>query len=585
VAACTSGPARSEPDAPPVTATAPVPSGADGVGGGTLRIALTVDPASIDPRFVADDEGDLVVGALFEPLVRLDDLYTVVPGAAERWEVLDGGQRFVFHLREAAFHDGTPVTAADFERSFTRLLDGTAEPPSYLGHLLEPVVGAAEVQARGGAVEGLRALDERTLEVRLAAPRPGFLRTLADPSLVPVPESADRDPEAFAARPVGNGPFAMSEPREPGQFLRLTRNPDHHRRPSLDEVVLLVYPDDSTRDAQWEDLLEGQLHVAEVPTGRVDEARERFGASIDGYRGPGVLDGTLSTVYLYGFDVDQPPFDDVRVRRALSLAVDRTALAEEVLAGTRVPAVGLVPPPVPGAQPRACAVCRHDPDAARALWEEVVAEYAPGSAATDETTDETTEDPDEEPDGEATEEPGDGTDAAPDAPADAPPEDLARITLTHNRGRTHSAIAERMAADIEATLGITVDLQALDLSTVVERIREGRAGMFRIGWDSNQPDPGAYLVPLFHGAEAGRDNLTGYGDDQVDALLDAAQASGDAAEARQAWRDAERLILDDLPAMPLLWYRQSRVVAPDVAGLRWDAFGRVDLARVRLADD
>ncbi|MFA9428812.1 ABC transporter substrate-binding protein [Egicoccus sp. AB-alg2] len=617
VAACTGRPATGPAQAPsPATAPAP-PAAASGVGG-TLRIALTVDPASIDPRFVADDEGDLVVGALFDPLVRLDDALAVVPAAAERWEVDEDGRRFVFHLREARFHDGTPVTAQDFERSFTRLLDGTARPPSYLGHLLEPVVGADQVQQQGGAVPGLRAVDESTLEIRLSSPQPGFLRTLADPSLVPLPEVADRDPDGFAARPVGNGPFAMTEPREPGQFLRLTRNADHHRPPLLDEVVLSVYPDDTTRDAQWDDLLEGQLHVAEVPTDRLDEARETFGASPDGYSGPGLLDGITATTYLYGFDVDQPPFDDLRVRRALSLAIDRTELANEVLAGARVPAFGIVPPPVPGSQARACGDCRHDPDEARALWAEVVAERSPGSPPADEAADAAT---DEAADGpsEGSEAPEDGagdaqsgTDAEPrpagdgtagaaaddaagevadDAAASAQdeepplPEDLARITLTHNRGRTHSAIAERMAADIEATLGIAVDLQALDLPAFVERVRDGEAGLFRVGWDTNEPDPGAYLVPLFHGAETGRDNLTGYRDGEVDTLLEEARAEADPAAARALWREAEQRILDDLPVMPLLWYRQSRAVAPEVEGLRWDAFGRVDLARVGLASD
>ena len=141
-------------DPTPVAAPTADPGVAPDGRGGTLRSGLDLDPASIDPRFVADAEGELVVGALFEPLVVLDERDEPVPGAAQRFEVLDDGRRFVFHLRRATFHDGTPVTAEDFVRTFTRLLDGTATPPSYLGYLLEDVAGATEALVHGGPVGG-----------------------------------------------------------------------------------------------------------------------------------------------------------------------------------------------------------------------------------------------------------------------------------------------------------------------------------------------------------------------------------------------------------------------------------------------
>jgi oligopeptide transport system substrate-binding protein len=513
-----------------VTAT-PTP---DPTGGGTLRIGLGTDPASIDPRFVVDEEGELVVGALFDPLVAFDDRFQVVPAAADRWEVDEEGREFTFELREdATFHDGTPVTAADFVRTFQRIADGTAEPPSFLAYLLEPVEGSAAAAADGAELTGVEAVGDTTLVVRLSAPMPGFLRTLAHPSLVPLPPAADDDLEAFAATPIGNGAFAMAGAREPDAFIRLARFDDHPRPAELDEVVLQIYADDPARERQWEDLLDGQLQVADVAPERLDEARERYGSSSDGYRGPGVLDGVTSTVYLYGFDTTQPPFDDPRVRRAISLSIDREALADEVMQGTRVAATSLVPPSIPGAQADACDHCRHDPEAARAELEELEVE-------------------------------------------------LTDLRLTHNRGRTHTTIAEAMATDLEAALDVQVELQGRDLQPFVLGVRRGEYPLFRLGWESDDPDPSAYLTPLFHSDQIGRDNLTRYADEEVDALLDEARASADAASARAALAEAERRILEDAPVVPLLWYRHTKVVVPEVQGLRWTALGRVDLTRVTL---
>jgi oligopeptide transport system substrate-binding protein len=434
------------------------------------------------------------------------------------------------------------VTADDFVRTFARIADGTASPPSFLAYLLEPIEGAAAA-AEGGELTGVEATGPSTLEIRLSSPMPGFLRTLANPSLVPLPPAADEDPEAFAQQPIGNGPFAMAGPREPDAFLRLSRFADHHAPARLDEVLLQVYADDPSREQQWEDFVDGQLQVADVPPGQLEDARETYGASRDGYSGPGVLDGITSTVYLYGFDTTRPPFDDPRVRRAISLAIDRDALAEDVMQGTRVAATAIVPPSIPGSQAGACEHCRHDPDAALEEFDAARADLA---------------------------EPEEGQDAIA----------LESLQLTHNRGRTHTAIAEAMASDLEDALGIEVVLRAQDLQPFVQGVRRGEASLFRLGWETGEPDPGAYLYPLFHSSQVGLDNLTRYSDPEVDELLDEARAAPRDRAARLAYAEAERRILDAAPVVPLLWYRHTKAVSPEVRDLRWSPLGRVDLSRV-----
>lgn len=538
VGACTtapSPPSGEEALQEPSIAPQPRETSGDARAGGTLRVGVAQEPGSIDPRFVVDPDAERIVGQLFDPLVRLDENGRVVPAAAESWEVLDGGSRLRFHLRAATFHDGEPVTAGAFQRSFDRIADGTASPRSFLSYLLEPIVGSDAAGTSGVPLSGVEVEDDRTLVLSLADPMPGYLVTLAHPTLVPLPEVAYADPQGFAEQPVGNGPFAMNEPREPGSFLRLTSYADHHAPPLLDEVLVQIYVDDPGRQQQWNDLGSGLLQVGEILPEQRSEAVASFGVSSDGYRGPGLLTGASATTYLYGFDTTTAPYDDPQVRRALSLAIDRDRLADDVMQGTRLAADSLVPPPIPGSQEAACGHCRHDPEEARSLL----------------------------------------------AAAEA---DVTSVTLTHVRGASHAAIAQSMAADIEAALGISVVLQARDLEPFVQAVRAGEVPLFWLGWEASEPDPGSYLFPLFHSSQIGRDNVSAYRDDDVDRLLEAARSAPTAAIATPFYQGAERRILEDAPVLPLLWHRHAVLVTRDVRDLYWSPLGRVDLSVVWLAD-
>lgn len=615
LAACTAGPApAAEPSLQPTLQDEPDEvSDPDGGPrrGGTLRVGLIVDPVSIDPRFVVDDEGELLVDALFDPLVRTDDDGAVVPAAALRWDIEDEGAAFVFELREARFHDGSPVTARDFKRTFDRIADADAEPPSFLAYLLADVVGIEESQSEGGPLTGVIVEDARTLRIELTEPQPAFLHTLSDPSLVPTPPAADEDPEAYGREPIGNGAFAMAGPREPGAFLRLVRFEDHHDPALLDEVLFTLYDANDGGAEQWQDLLDGQLQLAQLSPSRREEAIELFGRSRDGYTGPGVLDGVRSPVYLYGFDTTRAPFDDPRLRRAISLAIDRERLATEATEGTRQPATSLVPPGIPGSQSRACDACIHDPEAARGLLDEVVRDLVAAQAAdaAEPGADGEAGDSDGEADGGDTgavgpdSEPGvdgsgaDGRDSdgdlaeagddeadgdAVDEPLPPAAEVIGPVTLTHNRGTFHGAIAEQVTEDIATTLGLEVSFQSQELAPFIQAVRRGDISVFRLGWDVGEPTPQAYLYPMFHSSQVGLDNLTRFADEEVDALLDQARTSADERERIVLLRQAERRVLETLPAIPLLWYRHDVVVRPEVQDLVYTPLGRLRLAETWL---
>ena len=567
LAACTSAPpvpqASPTPDVarPTPTSTSPTDAGR----GGTLRYALGSNPASIDPRFLADEEGATVADALFDSLVAIgDDLEEVVPAAAVSWDVGDDGRTYTFQLRPGAtFHDGRPVRAGDFVRAFRRIVDRDASPTSFLHYQLAPVVGYDEAVTDGTPLRGVRALDDHTLEVRLDRPSAEFLQVLAHPSLAPIPPDADASPDDFAQRPVGNGPFAMAEAWQPNQFIRVARFEEHHTPPRLDEVVFQIFANDPSRQQQYDDFERGQLDVAEVPPAVLDEAVEAYGRSVDGRSGPGVLQGLTGALYAFGFNTELPPFDDPAARRAVSMLIDRDRIVEQILLGARVTADTLVPPSIPGGASGRCDHCTYDPDAARA---ELGLAPAAGSTAPDPPT------PTVSPSGTATVEPT-ATDPVPEDPPaafDTP------IEIVVNEGSTNERIAARVAADIESALGVEVTTRTAAPADFVGQLRAGEVQVFRLGWQADYPSPGAVLQPLFHSDGVGQDNLTRFRDDQVDALLDQARTARDPTQRQELYAQAEQRILALAPVAPVYFYRQNRVVADGVVDLHISPLGDVD---------
>lgn len=533
---------------PPVLAT-PTPPTASGVAtprvtptidpdaprrGGALRIALGADPSSLDPRHVTDDGGLMVVDALFDSLVALDASLTPQPSLATSWTVADDQRTWTFSLDPTAtFHDGTPVTSADVIRAWQSIADGTGPRTSWVAASLGSVVGYAETHRDGVALAGLEAPDEHTLVVHLSRPEAELLELVAHPSMAPIPPAALEEGGSWRDNPVGNGPFRMAEAWAHNQFVRLSRADDDAL---LDEVLFRIYADDPGQVQQYQDFTSGQLHMAEVPSGQHRRTVEQFGRGDRGLIGPGVLDGPRAAVYLYGFDTSRPPFDDPAVRRAVALLIDRAAIADEVFLGTRAAATSLVPPGIPGAQPGACDVCHYDPDRGGTALQALL----------------------------------------------PPIEEREPIVLLHNSGDAHALVARRIAAALTA-VGMQVEVREADLVAFVTAVREGEANLFRAGLTVDHLAGSAILRPLFHSEAAGVTNLSGYHSQAVDALLDEARMTPDRESREDLYRAAEALILEDLPMIPIVTFRQDVVVAAVVRGFTLDASGRVDLAAVWLS--
>lgn len=509
----------------------------------TVRVGLGRDPLSIDPRHLADDEGEFVVRAIFDGLVDLAPDGTVVPAAAAGWEVEADGLTYRFRLRPSTFHDGEEVTAQHHADALLAVFDPD-RPPVLRDDLLRTLRGAnvatsergpdgTMVVVRGrpddvlsaGGIEVIAALE---LVVRLERPDPLLLHQLADPALVPLPRVAAVDPERFALEPIGNGPFRMLGPREPGAFIRLAADAGHPRAPRVDGLVLQVYGSDVDRMQRWEDLLAGRLQITAIPHDRRGEARQRFGTPAAGRRGSGLHESEVASLYAYGFAIDVPPFDDVRLRRAISAAIDRFALAAEVAAAGVEPASAILPPSLGGEPVGACPHCVHDPDLARELFAEWMQERPEG--------------------------------------ADSPP-----IVLTYPRGPGHVAVAEHIASDLEVVLGVAVRLQARDLVSLVRGVSAGESPFFRYGIRASLGGDAAVssmLDPAFR--PGARENWVRWSVPETDGALDLLRGTRDLAVARSI----EASILDQAAVVPLLWTRHDLVVHPDVAGFQLDPTGR-----------
>jgi len=310
-------------------------------GKDTLVINNAAEVQSLDPGLARGVPEFRVLIGLFEGLTAYEPgTLRPRPGVAERWEVSPDGRIYIFHLRDCSWSDGRPVTAHDFVQSWRRVLDPCT--PTDYAHQLFYLRGAEEFNAGRNpdpSSVGVRARDDRTLEVELRYPCPWFLELCAFFTYYPVREDVIRRHGNDWTRPenmVVNGPFLLKE-RKVRESLTLERNPRYWdaARVLQPRIRFLAVENRSTA---WNLYKEGACDfVTTLPLDQIEEIRKRAD-----YRG-----GPYLGVYFYSFNVTAGPLRDARVRRALSLAVDREILVERILRQGQRPAYHLVPPAWP----------------------------------------------------------------------------------------------------------------------------------------------------------------------------------------------------------------------------------------------
>jgi peptide/nickel transport system substrate-binding protein/oligopeptide transport system substrate-binding protein len=484
-----------------LAAAAPAPGPRSG---GTLRMALSADPPTLDPALATDLTSAAVVRQIFDTLVELDERLTPGPGLAQRWTVSADRRLYTFVLRrDVRFHNGRRLEAADVKYAWERSARGKRP------WVFDKISGAREfIEGRAREIDGLRVLDAATLEVRLAAPFAPFIYLAAYDAAAVVPrEEVERLGAGFATSPVGTGAFRLARWRRDDELV-LERFPDHFRGPAyLDAIAFRILPEDLTRLNEYRS---GQLDVTGVPASycRVVEADPRL-------RGELVTWPTLGTQGLR-FNVERAPWTDARARQAVAHAIDASLVVKTVQYGCAVPARGILPPAVPGA-PASEARLAYDPARARRLLAEA------------------------------------GLAGGPTRP---------RLTFHYNTGTANQRLAELLQASLRE-VDVDLDLRRLDWAAYLTLVDEGRAGFYRQAWIADYPDPENFLTVLFHSRNAGvAGNTSRYRNPTVDRWLDEADAMAAGPERDGRYAEAERRIVDDAVFVPL-YHLTSRALIRD----------------------
>ncbi|MCC7519541.1 MAG: peptide ABC transporter substrate-binding protein [Verrucomicrobiae bacterium] len=506
-----------------------------GCGPAARRADLVVlngaEPESLDPAIITGQPEGRIVQSLFEGLAARDPDGRVVPGVAERWEVSADGRCYLFHLRaDARWSNGDPVTARDFAASWRRTL--APETASEYAYQLFYVRGAEGFNAgreKDFSKVGVRARDERTLEVELEDPTPFFLDLCAFPTLMPVHlASVERfgDDWIKPGRLVSNGAFLLEDWRV-NHRVRLMKNPHYWDRANVALETVDILPTSQANTAfnlYWSGEADLILDRGLIPSMLLNAVRKRR----DFHSAP-----FLGTAF-YRFNVTRKPFSDVRVRKAFALVVDKRRLVEKVTRAGELIADSLVPPGLAGyASPKGLG---YDPAAARALLAEA---GFPGGKG------------------------------------------FPEVALLYNRSEQHEAVATEVQDMLAKELGIRIELLQQEWKVYLNSMSALDYDFCRASWVGDYADPNTFLDMFVTG---GGNNRTGWSNTAYDALLRAAAKERDPSARMRIFQRAETLLCrDEVPILPLHYYVGVQFYDPDrVTGFRANVLDEHPLKYVRL---
>lgn len=498
-----------------------------------MTFNLAADPKTLDPALnQAVDSGIVLVNA-FEGLYKLDKEDKAIPGVAEKCDISADGTVYTFHLqKDLKWSNGDVIKASDFEYAWKRVMN--PETAAEYAYQMNYIKGAEDYNKGKIAADkvGVKATDDNTLEVTLAAPCSYFLQLTSFPCYFPVDQKVvegNKDWANSATTYVSNGPFKMTDYKIKDQLV-LEKNENYYAKDSvkLDKLNVKFVTEDTSA---WASYKSGQFDIVyNVPKSEVQGA---------------IKDGSAKVVNLlsnYYYSVNVSPkakevdpnaekaLSDVRVRKALNLALDRQSLVDNVTKGGQTPAHSFVPVGIKGADGKDFASKDYfEPkgniEEAKKLLTE--AGY---------------------PDGKG----------------------FPAIVLLYNPEKQHGIIAQAVQDMWKTNLGIDVQIQSQEWKVLIATRNEKNYEMTRDGWVGDYTDPMTFLDMLE--STSGQNNA-GYNNPEYDKLIDSAKLEQDANKRLEMLHKAEDLLMNDMPVITLFYDTQPMGIKDYVKDLKTSPLG------------
>lgn len=504
-------------------------------GAQEITFNLGTDIKTLDPALNQAVDSGILIANLFEGLYKLDENQKAIPGIAESCDVSDDGIVYTFHLRkDAKWTNGNPVTAGDFEYAWKRVMN--PDTAAEYAYQMEYIKGAAEYTAGTGSVDevGVKALDDNTLEVTLTSPCAYFLELTSFPCYFPVEQKTVEGNEQWANSTesyISNGPFKLADYKIKDQII-LEKNENYYGKDSvkLDKVNVKFVADETSA---WASYTTGQFDmVYVVPQSEIQKAVEDGTAQIYPF---------LSNLYLsinmtdsvQGIDPEAAKaLSDPKVRKAMNLAIDRDSLVENVKKGGQIAANGFVPTGITG------------PDG-----EDFAAkEYFPSKGNVEEAKKLLSEAG--YPDGQG----------------------FPSVVLLYNPEKGNGPVMQAIQDMWKTNLGIDVQLQSQEWKVFIATRNDKNYEVARDGWGADYVDPMTFL-DIFQ-STSGQNN-TGYNNPEYDKVIAEARAEQDASKRFELLRQAEDMLMEDMPVIPLYYDTVPMGVKSYVKGLNVSPLGYI----------